>query len=1612
METLITTLSEREGALDAAELATDARVAAAEARISAALAALTEAEQRLQEAQALAAERQGALHEAEKRLAEQARQREKQLAAQLAGWRGRAARLEVERDSLRHERDLVLGSTFWRLTAPARRLVNKTPPGLRRQARRCLTVMYWILTPHRTSRRIAYYRSRAAEAAVATIASPPAVRPEPDRTASSPGPPRVPIEHGKALYLKRCELSAFRARTGHVIQFPVAKTPFFSVIVCAYNKFSYNIHVLELLEHAACYTTSKLGIDIEVVFINDGSGDETARIDHYVKGIVFRSVSPNIGFLRACNFGAASASGSYLVFLNNDVEFSPDVFVRLHAAVERDKAEVACFGGAILQFDGTIQDLGSGIWRDGAAQGYFRNEPPTRYAFVYPRDVDYVAGCFFCISAAEFRAFGGFDERYSPGYYEEADLALRLWKTGRRSRVYPDIRIYHLEYGTFSSEATPRASIELMVKNRPAFVEQHRDLLDQRPELRPNVSYPVRYDARRPRVLFIEQTIPSVKMGSGFGRSETILRSLLEFTDVDIFSCRREPYMIVPEDFDYIEITFGPSAESLYTLLERKHYDMVYICRTLILARYDGVLSAWKRKHRGVVVCDTEAVAAIRDLSQRTGAESYREITTSAEFANALRAEFRGADAADSFVAVNEFEAGIVRQHCSSPVYVVGHYFLPKPAHDSLSLRRGLFFFGAIHGAETPNYDSLVWFLNCVWPKIRKARPAETLLIAGLVRPEVSLAPLMREGVIHLGPVDDPGKEFARTRVFIAPTRFAAGIPFKVQEALSYGVPAVTSLLIAEQLAYTGECTDVLCAATVNDSGTAFAEACLRLLTDDALWTEKHRAALAYTERCCAPSRLHRATEELLCDLLPSSAAAASADGSRPEVRAINLDEWRSEIVLGKDGAVALDQSIGIFVHLFYPDLAEEVAGYLAHIDLPKKIYVSIASEEGCAAVSKVFERYGLAAISEFAAVPNCGADIAPLVVKFGDRLSQHEICLKIHGNKLLNAPAKFGEYWRRHLYAELLGDPDRVRVIVATLLAQPKLGVLVPHHFLRNTNRPSVGPNFDKMHKVLSKIDVDLLPDQHVEFPNGSMFWFRSEALAGLPALGFDWPDFEQGADPANGSLAQGVEQCLLFFCVHAGRRWGFLPGRTGGSAILRDEAIRLVRESGAFDEEYYLATYEDVAAAGVDPIEHWVDFGWREGRNPSAPEYPDFTGPDLAAGNHAKSPPPVADRSIPSSSGSPSGQRAVRPSLDVAPLTTSAALEQYLEVAPLSNSAPLAPRFIFGPFPENLMQAYFAEYTALSVGCYSLSNAGVTSHGLLVRDGALLVCDQLSLSEAAISEAGRYGSIRAKDRYSRLLDGPTVALAGPGHLIYGHWLADFLPKLYLLHRIGLDPCKSEYIIPGNTPDFALSWLRLLGISDSQIIRFDTYNEVVGVRRLIVPTMLRSNGRTHPLFRSAIEYLLSLIPGGKNCRIAERGAGRNLFVARGAPGLEARKLLNRRAIEQLAADAGFEVVRPERFSLTEQLAMFAEASCIVGEYGSGLHGSLFASAGTMVCALRAAARHPGFLQSGLCQAMDQKIGYVFGAACEDDDFAQQFSISEEDFRSALQLMESNGGFG
>ena len=67
-----------------------------------------------------------------------------------------------------------------------------------------------------------------------------------------------------------------------------------------------------------------------------------------------------------------------------------------------------------------------------------------------------------------------------------------------------------------------------------------------------------------------------------------------------------------------------------------------------------------------------------------------------------------------------------------------------------------------------------------------------------------------------------------------------------------------------------------------------------------------------------------------------------------------------------------------------------------------------------------------------------------------------------------------------------------------------------------------------------------------------------------------------------------------------------------------LTNEEVKLLKTSGLFDEEWYLAENEDVAKEGVDPVEHFIYHGAAEGRNPSPVfdlhKYLEFN-PDVAA-------------------------------------------------------------------------------------------------------------------------------------------------------------------------------------------------------------------------------------------------------------------------------------------------------------------------------------------------------------------------------------------------------------
>jgi capsular polysaccharide biosynthesis protein len=331
---------------------------------------------------------------------------------------------------------------------------------------------------------------------------------------------------------------------------------------------------------------------------------------------------------------------------------------------------------------------------------------------------------------------------------------------------------------------------------------------------------------------------------------------------------------------------------------------------------------------------------------------------------------------------------------------------------------------------------------------------------------------------------------------------------------------------------------------------------------------------------------------------------------------------------------------------------------------------------------------------------------------------------------------------------------------------------------------------------------------------------------------------------------------------------------------------------------------------------------------------------------------------------------------------------------VTPAGRSLMRPPLFVLGPAPEPVLFDLAAQVETPEVGCYAIDDALVAPLGVAIKDGTAFCGEAfLHLRHVVVAISDR---VNAAGMGVLPVAGAVAVLCGPAHETYGHWLVDFLPRLWVLQQAGHDLASLRYLVPADLRDFASRMLRLVGIRDEQLVRYRHWERLLRVERLLMPTGLRLGDRLAPCFGAATRFWLDRT----GCGGAEGDAA--VYVAR-RDGSE-RRLVNRGRIEAIAAGHGLAVLRPEEMGLEAQIRVFGGAGVIVGEYGSALHNSVFAGAGAVVCALRGTARHPSLVQSGIATALGQDVGYVFGRT-EGVETQQAFCVAEKAFETALDLL-------
>lgn len=581
----------------------------------------------------------------------------------------------------------------------------------------------------------------------------------------------------------RRQVRAFIAY-GRRLAFQVSDIPDLSVVIALDGSAPSLLASLEAL-------ADESDVALEVIIVDCGADDEAASLLSAVTGVHLVVAPADTSFADAVNLGAASARAAHLLVLKADVVVQPGALRSALQTLAED-SRIGGVAGRIVQRDGTLKEAGSVLLANDRTVGFGRGDRPDNAAYLHQRDVDFTGDDFLLTRTEFWQWVGGFAAESAPDF--GLDLCLRLRGAGLRITYEPGALV--------ASQGAP---------NRGAI-----------PSYRLG-------SGGKCRLLMIDFAIPHQATGAGLPRAKLVIEALAASHHVTFYplynphESRRQAQRSLPPTVEII-LDLGVAGLETFLADRRGTFDVLLVSRPTNMAVVRDLQQRRPDLFTGLrIVYDAEAIFALREAAE--AALKGRPLAPFDQ-RQAITNEIALASGTDTILCVSPAEGRYFTAAGHHEVRVAGHAVVPRREVPGLEKRRGLLFVGALVPG-TPNEDGLDWFVRSILPHI-PGTPRLTIVgnclsnrIAALAGPQVRLVGAVRD----LQPLYDTH------RLFIAPTRFAAGVPAKVIEAAGNGIPIVASRLLADQL----EWDDGQELLTAEDA-EAFAQAIARLMRDDGLW--------------------------------------------------------------------------------------------------------------------------------------------------------------------------------------------------------------------------------------------------------------------------------------------------------------------------------------------------------------------------------------------------------------------------------------------------------------------------------------------------------------------------------------------------------------------------------------------------------------------------------------------------------------------------------------------------------------------------------------------------------------------------------------------------------
>lgn len=625
-----------------------------------------------------------------------------------------------------------------------------------------------------------------------------------------------------------------------------------SIVIPCYGQWALVGHCL-----AAVMSTVDLA-DIEILLIDDASPEPPPATIRDAPGIRYLRCEQNLGFIGAANRGAAEALGESLCFLNSDTEVQPGWLAALHRTFD-EFPDTGSTGARLFYPDGRQQEAGGLVFADGSAWNYGKGSDPASPDFRFVRECDYLSGACLLLRRSVFEAVGGFHAMYRPAYFEDTDLAMRLREAGLKVRYQPAAEVVHVEGATSGIDPAqgPKAA---QARNQALFATQWQTQLQRHPNAETVFEDAHRcatWRARR-RVLWVDAMAPDPQRDSGSLRLTCLLRELTRIGCAVDFHAHEAA--VGEADIDALgQLGVRASGRQHHanpaTLLRERgrHYDFVVVSRHHTFRQWADAV----RRHapQAKLIFDTVDLHGLRELREAELRGSQSDKTSAMRTWDQESASIRIAD--ETWVVSSVERERLQQESPDAKVRVISNLHSARADTPAFSARQGFIFVGNFK--HTPNVDGLAWFIENIWPVLIADMPNAELQVVGADAPLALIESMQAQrGIRYFGQVANLQPMLDGARVNIAPLRYGAGVKGKITQALSIGLPVVTTSIGAEGI------PDAEQAMCVEDEPQAFAQAMRALHEDETRWWRCRETGLRVTDRHFSIAAAEQALREAL----------------------------------------------------------------------------------------------------------------------------------------------------------------------------------------------------------------------------------------------------------------------------------------------------------------------------------------------------------------------------------------------------------------------------------------------------------------------------------------------------------------------------------------------------------------------------------------------------------------------------------------------------------------------------------------------------------------------------------------------------------------------------